>query len=82
MAMLTVARQGVQESATGLSTGKVAATDTTRQTEWARDAWQKMLAHMTKLAEMARKSRADAIASFSAPAKENMAEMAKALHPK
>ena len=80
--MLTHAMQGVQQSAQDLSTGKVAATDTARQSELARDAWQKMLADMTQLAEMAQKSQVDALASLSLRTKENMDEMKKALHHK
>jgi phasin family protein len=80
--MLTQAMQGVQESAKGLSAGKVVVPDAAKQAEAGRDAWQKMLADMKTLTEMAHKSQVDAVASLTARAKENMDEFQKMLHPK
>jgi hypothetical protein len=68
--MLTEAMQRVQEP------------DAAKQAEGARDAWQKMLADMKTLAEMALKSQADAVAGLTARAKENMEEVQTALAPK
>ena len=52
--MLTQTMQGIQETAKGSTGGKP---DAAKQAEGARDAWQKMLADMKTLAEMARTSR-------------------------
>ena len=80
--MLTQAMQGIQESAKGLTGGKVGVPDATKRAEGARDAWQKMLADMKTLAEMAHKSQADAVASLTGRAKENMEEVQQMLIPK
>lgn len=80
--MLTQAMQGVQESAKGLAAGKPVVPDMAKQAEAGRDAWQKMLADMKTLAEMAHKSQVDAVASLTARAKENMDEVQKMLLPK
>ena len=79
--MLTQAMQGIQESAKGLTSGK-RMPDAAKQAEGARDAWQKMLADMKTLAEMAHKSQVDAVASLTGRAKENMAEAQRVLVPK
>jgi phasin family protein len=77
--MLTQAMQGIQDSAKGLTGRKP---DAAKQAEGARDAWQKMLADMKTLAEMAHKSQVDAVASLTGRAKENMAEAQRVLVPK
>jgi len=68
--MLTEAMQRVQQP------------DAARQAEGALEAWQKMLADMKTLAEMAQKSQADALAGLTARAKENMEEIQAALAPR
>jgi len=80
--MLTQAMQGIQESAKGLGSGKAVLPDAAQQAEQARDAWQRMLADMKTLAEMAQKSQADAVASLTARAKENMQQVQHMLLPK
>ena len=80
--MLTQAMQGMQESTKGLSSGKAEMPDATKQAEAARNAWQKMLADMKTLAEMAHKSQVDAVASLTGRAKENMEEVQQMLVPK
>src|SRR6185295_7105048 len=73
--MLTQAMQSIQESAKGMASGNAGGLDAAKQAEGARDAWQKMLADMKTLAEMAHKSQVDAVASLTARAKENMEEV-------
>jgi phasin family protein len=80
--MLTQAMQGIQESAKGLTGGNAGMPDAAKQAEGAREAWQKMLADMKTLAEMAHKSQVDAVASLTGRAKENMAEAQQVLVPK
>jgi phasin family protein len=80
--MLTQAMQGMQESTKGLSSGKAGMPDATKQAEAARNAWQKMLADMKTLAEMAHKSQVDAVAGLTGRAKENMEEVKQMLAPK
>lgn len=80
--MLTQAMQVTQGSAKGLTSGKLGVPDAAKQAEGARDAWEKMLADMKSLAEMAHKSQADAVASLAGRAKENMEEVQQMLVPK
>lgn len=80
--MLTQAMQSMQESAKGMAGGRAGMPDPVKQAELARDAWQKMLANMKTLAEMAQKSQAEAVAGLTARAKENMAQAQHMLHPK
>ncbi|NYT66181.1 TIGR01841 family phasin [Alcaligenaceae bacterium] len=71
-------RQAVQDIQ-GVAAGGV---DTTKQTELIRKAYEKTLSDMTELAEIARKSQADAMASISQRATQHMAEMKKMMQPK
>ena len=80
--MLTKAMQSIQESAKGLTSGQAGVPDATKQAEVVRAAWEKMLGDMTKLAEMAQKAQADAVARLTARAQENMAEFQQMLRPK
>jgi len=80
--MLAQAMQGIQESAKGLTSGNAGMPDAAKQAEGARDAWQKMLADMKTLAEMAHKSQVEAVASLTGRAKENMQEVQQMLIPK
>ena len=80
--MLTQAMHSMQESAKGLASGKTAMPDPVKQTEAVRNAWQKMLADMKTLAEMAQKSQAAAVAGLTERAKENLAEAQQMMLPK
>jgi hypothetical protein len=81
-AMLTQAMQGIQESASGSSSGKAGVPDPARQAEAARDAWQKMVADMKTLAEVAHKSQVDAVGSLTGRFKDNLVEAQQMLVPK
>lgn len=80
--MLAQAMQTMQQSAAGLTAGKAGVPDVAKQAETAAQAWQKMLADMKQLAEMAQKSQADAVASLTARVKENVQEAQQMLSPK
>jgi phasin family protein len=80
--MLTQALQSLQESAKGMTSGKAGLPDVAKQSEAAREAWQKMLANMKTLAEMAHKAQVDAVASLTGRAKANVAEAQQMLAPK
>ncbi len=80
--MLAQAMQGMQASAQGLAGGAAGMPDPAKQAEVAREAWQKMLADVTTLAEMAYKSQAEALASLGGRAKENIEEVQQMLRPK
>ncbi len=80
--MLTQAMQGLQQSANGITSGKAGLPDAGQQSEAAREAWQKMLADMKTLGEMAHKSQVDAVASLTGRAKASMAEVQQMLSPK
>ena len=80
--MLTRAMQGVQEAAKGLTTGGVRVVEPTKQADLAHNAWQKMLADMKNLAEIARRSQADALASMTQRATQNMDEITQMILPK
>ncbi len=79
--MLTQAMQSMQETAKGMAAGGVGA-DPAKQAETARNAWQKMLADMKGLAEMAHKSQADAVASMTQRATQSMQEAQQMMLPK
>ncbi len=80
--MLTQAMQGVQESAKGAVAGATKGGDLTRQAEAAQKAWQKMLADMKHLAEMAQKAQVEAMKGLTERAKENIGEMKGLAHTK
>jgi hypothetical protein len=63
--MLTHAMKGVQDSAEGMVREGFKGVDPTKQAEAARVAWQKMLADIKELAELARKSQAQAMAGLT-----------------
>jgi phasin family protein len=73
--MLTQAMQGIQEAAKGMANGGVGVAEPAKQAEVARNACQKVLADMKDLAEMARKSQADTVASMTRRATQNMQEI-------
>lgn len=63
--MLTQAMKGMQESAEAMVRVGTKGADPTKQTEGARAAWEKMLSDIKELAELARKSQAQAIAALT-----------------
>jgi phasin family protein len=79
--MLKQAVQGIQEAAQGAAEG-VGAGDPAKTAELARKACEKALADMTALAEIARHSQADAMASITQRASQNMQEIKQIMHPK
>ena len=80
--MLTQAMQGVQESAKGAVAGATKGGDLTRQAAAAQNAWQKMLADMKHLAEMAQKAQVEAMKGLTERARENIGEMKGLAHTK
>ncbi len=77
--MLAQAMQGAQEAAKNMAGG---ANDASSQTELARKAYEKAVADMKELAEMARKSQADALAIVSQRANQQVEEFKKLMQPK
>ena len=69
--MLTHAMKGMQESAEGLMREGVKGAAPTPQAEAARVAWERMLSDIKELAELARKSQAQAVAGLTATATES-----------
>ncbi len=72
-------QQAVQDIQGAASAG---GTDATKQTELVRKAYEKTVSDMTDLAEIARKSQADAMTSITQRATQHMAEMKKMMQPK
>lgn len=70
--MLTQTLHGMQESAKAMMAGGMSGADTARHTEAAQKAWQKMVADMTQLAEVMRKSQVIAMAALTERAQENL----------
>ena len=70
--MLTQAMQGMQEAAKG-AIGSVG--DPAKQTEAVREAFEKTLTDMRELADMARRSQADALAHITKRGTENLQEI-------
>ena len=77
--MLTQAMQGMQEAAKG-AIGSVG--DPAKQTEAVREAFEKTLTDMRELADMARRSQADALAHITKRGTENLQEIKKLMQPK
>ena len=80
--LLTQAMQGMQEAAKAVASGGVGALDPSKQAEVARKACEKVLADMKDLAEMARKSQTDAVASMTQRATKNMQDFKQMMQPK
>jgi phasin family protein len=80
--VLTQAMEEIQGSAKALAAGGNVASDPAKQTELVRDAYQKALADMKELADMARKSQTDALAIISQRAMQSLEEMKKMMQPK
>ena len=79
--MLSAAMQELQEAAKGVATKGAAAVDPGKQAEAARNACQKVLTNMKDIAEIARKSHADAVARMTQRATENMQEIKQMMLP-
>jgi len=75
--ILKQAMEGIQGAAGGTEMG-----DPAKQAELARKAFEKTLSDMKDLAEIARKSQADALASITQRATQNMQEVQKMMRPK
>lgn len=80
--LLTHAMKDMQRSAEGLMHEGVKGADPTRQAESARMAWQKMLADVKELAELARKSQTQAMAGLTDTATESTKVIKKMAHVK
>ncbi|TAL74360.1 MAG: phasin family protein [Burkholderiaceae bacterium] len=80
--MLTQAMQDIQSAVKEAATTKGVLPDPKKQAEMARNAWKKTLGDMKDLAEMARKSQADAMAGLTARASQSLQEIKKMMQPK
>ena len=80
--MLTQAMQDIQSAVKEAASSKGGLPDPKKQAELARDAWKKTLADMKNLADMARKSQADAMAGLTQRAAQSIEELKKMMHPK
>ena len=78
--MLTQAMQSIQDATRGAASG-LGLGDPAKQAELARKACQKALDDMKELAEIARKSQADAMASITQRATEHAQEIKKMMLP-
>lgn len=76
--MLTQAMQGIQQTAKS-GAGFM---DPAKQTELVRKAYEKALADMKELAEMARQSQTEAMSHITERAEEHMKEIKKLMQPK
>ena len=80
--ILTQTMQALQESAKGMVGSGAAKPDLAKQAELARNAYEKALADMKDLGEMARKSQTDAMAAITQRAARSLQEMKKLTQPK
>lgn len=80
--MLTQAMQDIQSAVKEAASTKGVLPDPKKQAEMARNAWKKTLGDMKDLAEMARKSQADAMAGLTARASQSLQEIKKMMQPK
>jgi phasin family protein len=80
--MLTQAMQGMQESMAGAVAGTTKGGDVNKHAEAAQKAWQKMLADMKQLAEMAQKAQVEAMKGLTERATESIGEMKGLAHTK
>ncbi|CAN7740880.1 TIGR01841 family phasin [Variovorax sp. LjRoot130] len=77
--MMAEAMQVMQEVAKGATSGGI---DPAKQTEVVRSAFEKTIADMKELAEMARRSQSDAMAHITQRAAEHVDEIKKMMQPK
>lgn len=78
--MLTQAMQGMQSSAKDAMAGNTQSGDMSKHAQTNQQAWQKMLADMKQLAEMAQKAQVEAMTGLTERAKESFGEMKGLLH--
>jgi phasin family protein len=76
------AMQTAHDSIQSLAKGGVGAPDPVKQAEVARLAYEKAVAGMSELAQMAKKAQSDAMASITARAQQSVEEMKRAVQPK
>ncbi|MFS8083309.1 MAG: phasin family protein [Ginsengibacter sp.] len=81
-AMLTHAMKDMQQSADGMIREGIKGADPAKQTDAARAAWQKMLVDIKELAELARKSQAQAMAGLTETATQGKKAIEKLAHVK
>jgi len=79
--MLTEAMQGMQEAAKGFTAGSAVA-DSAKQAEGVRKGFEKTLAGMKELAEMARAAQSDAMAHVTQRATQQMQDLKALMQPK
>ena len=80
--MLTQTMQGIQDAAKSAVGGAGVAADPAKQTEVVRKVFEKALADMKEMAEMARHSHADAMSHITQRATQHMQEVKTLLQPK
>jgi phasin family protein len=76
------AMQSAQDGIQSLVKGGVGAPDPVKQAEVARKAYEKAVAGMSELAQMARKAQTDAMAAIGARAQQSVEEMKMVAQPK
>jgi phasin family protein len=76
------AMQTAQESIQSLAKGGVGVPDPVKQAEVARKAYEKAVAGMSELAQIAKQAQTDAMNSIAARAQQSVEEMKKAVQPK
>jgi len=79
-AMMTEAMQSLQSAAQGMLSGGLS--DPAKQTEVMRKGFEKTLADMKDLAEMAQRAQTDAVAQITQRAAEQMQGLKKLMQPK
>ena len=77
--MMTQAMQGIQEAAQGVTKSMG---DPAKQTETVKKAFEKTIADMQELADMARRSQAEAMAHLTKRGNEHLQEIQKLMQPK
>jgi phasin family protein len=80
--ILTHAMESLQASAKQWSAGSATTPDLAKQTELAREIYQKALGDMTALAEMVRNAQAEAMSGIMKRAAESLEEMKRLMQPK
>jgi hypothetical protein len=80
--ILTQALQAAQESAQKLAKGVGGAIDPMKQAELTRKAYEKALADMKEVGEMAQKAQTTAMSSITARAQQSAQELTKLMQPK
>ena len=80
--ILTQAFQSAQEGAQRLAQGVGGAVDPVKQTDLTRKAYEKALADMKELAEIAQKAQTTAMSGITARVQQSVQEMTKLMQPK